>query len=229
MRYFGGKARTWKQISKLINEVNKENKPYLEPFVGGAWVLQGVKATKRYAADANKALITLYQSLQNGWVPPDDLSKEEYNHLKALKDGSDPLTAFAGFGCSFGGKWFGGYAKSGDRNYAKNAKNSLMKKVANLGGVVFKCESYDKLNPNDMVIYCDPPYQNTTGYGAIGSFDHELFWEVMREWAKNNTVLISEYNAPEDFEPILEIKTKTDIRTKTGKENRIEKVFKLRG
>ena len=41
--------------------------------------------------------------------------------------------SFVGFGCSFAGKWFGGYARSNDkRNYAKMAKNSLNKKIINL-------------------------------------------------------------------------------------------------
>jgi DNA adenine methylase len=41
-----------------------------------------------------------------------------------------------------------------------------------------------------------------------------------------NNVIISEYQAPDDFKCIWSKETKTDIRTKdNGKETRIEKLF----
>jgi hypothetical protein len=33
-------------------------------------------------------------------------------------------------------------------------------------------------------------------------FDHEEFWEYMRCWSRNNTVVISEATAPDDFRAI---------------------------
>ena len=51
----------------------------------------------------------------------------------------------------------------------------------------------------------------------------------MRNWSKNNTVIISEYEAPYDFECIKEINTKTDIRNGDGKkENRVERLFRYK-
>lgn len=51
----------------------------------------------------------------------------------------------------------------------------------------------------------------------------------MREWSKNNDVYISEYNAPDDFECVLEIPTRTDIRNKKNElDSRIERVFKYK-
>ena len=44
-----------------------------------------------------------------------------------------------------------------------------------------------------------------------------------------NIVIISEYEAPNDFECIKEINTKTDIRNRSGKrENRVERLFKFK-
>lgn len=52
----------------------------------------------------------------------------------------------------------------------------------------------------------------------------------MREWSKNNTIIISEYKAPEDFKCVGYIKTKTDINNKNGKKSeRIEKLFQYNG
>ena len=69
-------------------------------------------------------------------------------------------------------------------------------------------------------------YNETTKY-KFGRFDSETFWEWCRNTSKNgNTVIISEYKAPDDFKCIWSKETKTDIRTKdNGKETRIEKLF----
>lgn len=230
IRYLGGKSRTWKQICAFLESVRKPNQTYLEPFVGGAWVLQGMSGN-RIASDYNQSLITLYKSLQQGWNPPTEVSLELYKDVQAKKDPLNPLTAFVGFGCSYSGKWFGGLARDGSgRNYALNAYNSLMKKARTFNGVEFLHKSYLDYNPNGYLVYCDPPYQNTTGYGAVGDFDTDLFWNTMREWSKSNTVVISEYQAPSDFECVLEISTKTDMRMKNGtKDQRVERLFMFRG
>lgn len=230
MRYLGGKSRTWKSICAFLESVRKPNQTYLEPFVGGAWVLQGMSG-KRIASDYNQSLITLYQSLQQGWNPPTEVSLELYKEIQSKKDPLDPLTAFVGFGCSFGGKWFGGYAKDDSkRKYSQNAFNSLNKARSLIKGVEFSYKSYLDYSPVDYLIYCDPPYQNTTGYGATGQFDTELFWETMQKWSKSNTVVISEYNAPSDFACVLEMNTKTELRNKAGiREPRVERLFMFRG
>ena len=60
-------------------------------------------------------------------------------------------------------------------------------------------------------------------------FNTEEFWDVMRNWSKNNDVYISEYVAPDDFECVLEIQTKTDIRNgKNQLDKRVEKLFKYK-
>jgi DNA adenine methylase len=48
-------------------------------------------------------------------------------------------------------------------------------------------------------VYCDPPYQHTTGYRGTAPFDHAAFWETVRDWSRDNVVLVSEYTAPPDF------------------------------
>ena len=48
---------------------------------------------------------------------------------------------------------------------------------------------------DDDVVYCDPPYAGTDGYGR--EFDHEAFWQWCR--TRDFPVYVSEYRAPEDF------------------------------
>lgn len=230
MRYFGGKARIAKQIANYLNNVRKPNQVYLEPFVGGGWILSNINTGPNKAFDICKPLISLWNKLLCGWIPPDVVTKEDYYKAKN-GELSDELTAFIGFGCSFAGKWFGGYASTEGRNYALNAKNSLLKKIKNINKVTeFFCSDYKNIISNDCLIYCDPPYEGTTKYDYCKSFDYKEFWDIMRLWSKNNTVIISEYKAPKDFEIVLEISTKTDIRNKNcDREVRIERLFKYKG
>lgn len=46
------------------------------------------------------------------------------------------------------------------------------------------------------VVYCDPPYDGTDGYGS-SPFDSSAFWEWCR--SRSYPVYVSEYKAPEDF------------------------------
>ena len=201
----------------------------VEPFVGGCNIISKMSG-ERYCYDINEYLIEMYKAVQNGWTPPAIITEEEYDYIRNNKDKDKPLTGFVGIGCSYSGKWFGGYARNKTgRNYCLNAHNSILKQLNEIRDIKFDCKDYKELEFDDCLIYCDPPYKNTTKYSIIGSFDTEEFWNVMRNWSKNNTVIISEYEAPNDFECIKEINTKTDIRNRSGKrENRVERLFKFK-
>ncbi len=227
MRYLGGKARTAGKISSYINSLMEQNgtDTYVEPFVGAGWILERIICGNRYAFDLCQDLIALWSALQNGWIPPETLSKEEYGALREAE--CSALRAFAGFGCSHSGKWFGGYAKdSSGRNYAGNAKRSLLKKVPHILDVEFKCKSYEEVSCCDALIYCDPPYAGTTGYNSVDAFETDKFWKWARRMSKDNIVVVSEYVAPDDFECVLEIPTKTDMHG--GNMQRVEKLFRLK-
>lgn len=228
MRYLGGKSRIRKQVAEYLESVRKPEQTYFEPFCGGAWVLQEMSG-KRIASDGNNALIAMYQALQNDWNPPDFVSEEEYNQIRQLNDSHDPMTIFCGIGCSFAGKLWGGYARSSDRTcYAKTSKNSLLKQLPLIKNVDFQYGLFNEHHPENMLVYCDPPYRGTTQYGAFKSFDHDLFWQTMREWSKRNTVIISEYNAPDDFECVAEFNSRMGMTTAGNRPIRIERLFRIK-
>jgi DNA adenine methylase len=183
----------------------------------------------RLASDASPYLFSLYAALRQGWEPPTEVSEELYQILKQTKDPSNPLTAFVGYGCSFGGVFFSNPARGEDRNYAQEARNSLLKKFSRCQEVTFAHCSYERLTPGASLVYCDPPYANTTGYSAVGAFDHVAFWEKCRQWTRDGaTVLVSEYTAPEDFKVVWSIETKTDMHGE-GRKGRTEKLFEWAG
>lgn len=169
-------------------------------------------------------------------VLPQEVSKEHYNKVKqSYKDNEDVFDDWyigaIGFLSSYNGKFFdGGYAgitktKIGTvRNYYDEAKRNLIKQISLLNGIKFGCGDY-KETCSDFVnclIYCDPPYKNTTKYSSDNEFNHDEFWSWVRKMSENNIVVVSEEQAPDDFISIWDIETKRTIDNKsssTVKEN----------
>jgi len=128
------------------------------------------------------------------------------------------------------GNYGGGYARSADKNcYAKTSKNSLLKQLPLIKDVDFRYGLFHEHNPENMLVYCDPPYEGTTQYGAFKSFDHTFFWNTMREWSKKNTVIISEYKAPEDFKCVAEFNSRMGMTTGKERPVRVERLFVYNG
>lgn len=229
MKYLGGKSRIAGKLAEFINN-ERGGRPYWEPFVGGAWVCMAVGGSYRYASDIHPALITLYTALRDGWEPPEELTIDEYNELKGRKDPRNPLTAFAGFACSYGGKYFGGFTGgySGSRDYVKEAKKNLEAMREKIQGVEFHVADYRDCTPDGFCIYADPPYHGTTGY-TTGGFNHSDFWEWVRFTSQRNRVFVSEYSAPPDFVTVLEIPRKRGLHGSNGPTQEVEKLFKWGG
>ena len=81
MKYMGSKNRIAKEILPIILAERKESQYYIEPFVGGANIIDKVEGN-RIGADLNKYLIALFKKLQDGWLPPKSVSKEEFEDMK---------------------------------------------------------------------------------------------------------------------------------------------------
>ena len=128
VQYLGGKTRLAKHISTAILADTDAREVYVEPMVGGGSVLAAMAPhfERAYAGDVHEDLILMYQAIQSGWEPPSELSEDCWRELKYSEP--SPLRGFAGFGCSFAGRWFEGYARnSKGTNYAAQAARKLAK------------------------------------------------------------------------------------------------------
>jgi DNA adenine methylase len=96
--------------------------------------------------------------------------------------------------------------------------------VNSLKDIQFKCCDYTECKYTGCLIYCDPPYQGTKQYANATKFDYDLFWNTMREWSKNNIVIISEEHAPDDFTCIWEQEVSRSIKA-NNKSKSVEKLF----
>ena len=204
MQYQGGKSRISKQIATII-EKESNCDTLVSLFCGSCSIESKVNISNK--------------------------TEDEYKYIREHKDENPALTGFVGFGCSFGGKWFGGLArnKKGD-NYCARANRSLLKDFEGLKNAQFTCLDYrDVPIPKGAIVYADPPYENTTGY-SLGKFDSDEFWEYMRELSKEHIVLISEQTAPDDFERIWEQELTRILDVNKKNNFKItEKLFKWRG
>lgn len=202
MQYLGGKSRIAKQISKILNDNKRET--FVSLFCGACSIEFLVEIENKILNDYHPYLISMFQDLQNGRTFPENITEEEYRQIKDKLDEDKGLSGFVGFGCSFGGKWWGGYARQKKGlNYALTAKRSLSKKLKGIKNANFYNRDYRSVEiPDNSLVYCDPPYKETTSYSNSKDFDHEEFWNYCRELSKNNLVFISELTSPEDFVPV---------------------------
>jgi len=224
MKYAGGKARNSKMIAGYINH-HTGDAGFLEPFCGSISVGCKVNAEYKIMSDADSYMISLWRAIDNGWQPPTEVSEKTYNEIRENPDAyPKELVAFVSHACSFAGAYWGGYARDKtNREYALQGFNGIMKKKPFMKHMHFFARDYTHwASVRGMVIYCDPPYRDTTQkyrHNKKDGFDSDAFWEQVKEWAKNNIVFISEFSAPEWVgEPIYRFDCQKAMSTiKTGR------------
>ena len=216
MNYMGGKWRQSKMLTEKIGEREGEGFKYWEPFCGAMWsavrIIENLHPSSVVLSDVNKSLILLWNGLINGTVAlPPIITKEDYDRYKKTRDMNDPLTAWYGFNCSFGGMWFSSMANqeshratySSDGSTASTTRKvRILKTCHGLSIVESDYLTMLEHKPSGMVIYCDPPYEDRAKVHCFDSFDYPLFWDNIRRLSKDNHVYTTCFKHPEDFEVI---------------------------
>lgn len=227
MKYMGSKSRIAKYIVPILQECIDSNNvtTYIEPFVGGANIIDKIRCQERIGSDINPYLIALLKRVQEGKPLLDEVSKDTYNLVKdAWKDGTDKdkyeqwYVGNVGFLASYNGKY-------------QEGKRNLEKQASDLFNITLKCNEYKEYAPQNYkgcVFYLDPPYLNTNSYGINPTFDYEVFWNWTRELSKNNYVYISELVAPKDFEIVWNKSTLVSMDARNHN-TRNECLFKWKG
>jgi len=183
------------------------------------------------ASDLHQDLPLLFAALRDGWQPPEAVSLEEYKSLRHVAPSA--LRCFAGYACSFGGKWFGGYAKDNPaqgRYYAGAGARGLAKAMTLARGfrnVEFRHGAYQDVPvPPGAVLYCDPPYRGTTPPGEGWPFDSTEFWAwAGRQRAREVRVYVSEEAAPPGWRLVAEVTPHQVAMRRGGKAPLVERLF----
>ena len=233
MKYMGSKRRIAKHILPIMLQHRSDGQTWVEPFVGGGNMIEKVTGD-RIGADVNKwaieGLISIRDHVDELPKSNREFTEEDYSRLKVSDDYKHK--GFAGFAYSFGSKWMGGWRRGdghrGSRDFVAEAYRGALRQHDLIQGVEFLVCSYSMLPPlpENSLIYCDPPYKGTTKY-AIGSFDHDKFWQWCRDMSKaGHTVFVSEYSAPDDFKCIWSMDNIVSGLTVNDTQKRnVEKLF----
>lgn len=222
MVYVGSKRKLATAIVKIITENLKQGGDFIDMFCGGCSVSEALTTRnhKIYCNDGNPYLIALYKKGQGGWTP--DLtpySREFVN--KHRTDKSDlALTGECTFLYGFRGSVFGYSVMDEDgNNYYLRKRTSFLKTINSLKQATFSDYQYQDYpihnhDPENTLIYCDPPYLNTRidGYG-LKTFDHNRFWNWVKQVSEQGyRVLVSELSAPQGFISIRDFPYKHYLR-----------------
>ena len=227
MKYMGSKNRIAKHILPIMLK-ERGNRTWVEPFVGGANMIDKVQG-KRIGADINPYLIDALIAIRDCIcdLPKNnrEFTEEDYKLLR--KNDDYKYKGYAGFAFSYGGKWLGGWSRTDktsikQRDYVAESYRNAVNQSPKLKGVKLVHSRYKDLKiPDNSLIYCDPPYENTTGYKD--AFNHSDFWQWCREkHTEGHMVFISAYNAPEDFECVWSMEVSTTLNSS---KKAIEKLF----
>lgn len=236
MKYVGSKNRLAKDLVPIIQSyIDKYHIiDYYEHFIGGANIIDKIKCQNKYGSDIHPYLIALLKQAQTDTsVFPETISEDEYRLVRDNKEAyPDWYVGLVGFCASYNSKWFGGYTnkvktKIGTiRNYTDEAIRNLIKQAPNLKGIKFECKDFrDYNNIKGALLYEDIPYKGTTKY-KVDSFPYDEFYDWCRKMSKDNIVLISEYEMPDDFTCIWEKNLKCTL-DKNSRTDRIERLFTI--
>lgn len=239
MVYQGSKSRLVKYLVPIIQKYIDNNNitTYIEPMCGSCSVIENIKCKNRIATDVNDELIALLQYVKldtNLSIAPKNCSFEHYADVREnrkLNTGkyTKEYTALIGYCASYGGRYFdGGYGrdKTGKRNiYAERVEN-LKLDAPLLQDIIIMCCDYKKFKDSiGCLFYFDPPYKNTKQYSKQ-KMNYDEFYDFLRELSKNNIVLISEYDMPDDFECIWQKERKVLQKSdRTIGDKAVEKLF----
>lgn len=218
MKYMGSKRRIAKHILPImLKEAEKHGiTTWVEPFVGGGNMIDKVPdAYKRIGYDINPHTICAMIDVRDRpLLLPDIVSEEEF---KSYKDRPpESITSWVRSACAYGGLFGNVLARGSGRNYAQEAKNNAIKQSPLIQDVDFICDSYANLSFNNCLIYCDPPYKDTSKY-KTESFDYDSFYDWCREQSKDNIVFISEYSMPDVFIEVWQGNVKTNFSSSRKK------------
>lgn len=241
MVYQGSKNRLAKFLVPIIQKYINDNgiKTYIEPMCGSCSIIEKIQCENRIASDINDELITLLQYVKSDpslSIAPIDCNFEYYaevrkNRKLGTNKYSKEYTALIGYCASFGGRYYeGGFGrdKTG-RNMYKERVQNLKEDSPLLKDIEIMCCDYHQYSDyKNCLFYFDPPYKGTKKYSKQ-NIDYDDFYDFLRMLSKNNIVLISEYNMPDDFKCIWQkernVQQKSD---RTSAEKAVEKLFVIR-
>lgn len=239
MVYRGSKNKIAKYLAPQIQSYINEETIYIEPFVGGANMIDKIEAKEKIGYDINQYLIALLKRAQQQKIEYVPFTKEEYLSFRDNKHEWDKYpdwsVGYVGFVFSFFGMFFRSYTDKTQEHQQRVNNINKQSESALFKDITFKSSNFKDITidkNSHYVIYLDPPYANDPEKYNKMKFNHDELWVKCKEWKATNpniTILLSERVAPDkDWECIWQMDYKYSCGLSKPKQQ-IEKLFLYKG
>ena len=163
------------------------------------------------AGDINQSVVKMWQRAQTGrWIPDTTpITRSEFDKWSA-KPHASAQKGFYGITYGFRGIYYCPFRNGvTERRLEKAALKVTNMANGVLANVDITHGEYTQFSDlNNYIIYCDPPYKKQNIYFDENHkripFNHDEFWLWCDYMSATNTVIVSEYDAPNEYSLIWE-------------------------
>ena len=225
-----------KDITNAFERVISQDREWIKTLIVSRTEFAELKAKENKTTDDFlKLLINSFGNQKNYYLYSKEISDLKYNLAKEIIEKHD---VFSGYKQTETYKRAIEQPKqleqlirlSGLERLVQLEQLGQLERLERIDEVKATNKSYhDFSEVSGAILYLDPPYEGTTQYGYINSFNSQEFYDWAFEMAKNNIVIISSYSISDKrFEAVYSFdKARSNIQSRT-RNDKCEKLFMVK-
>ncbi len=225
-----------KDITNAFERVISQDREWIKTLIVSRTEFAELKAKENKTTDDFlKLLINSFGNQKNYYLYSKEISDLKYNLAKEIIEKHD---VFSGYKQTETYKRAIEQPKqleqlirlSGLERLVQLEQLGQLERLERIDEVKATNKSYhDFSEVSGAILYLDPPYEGTTQYGYINSFDSQEFYDWAFKMAKNNIVIISSYSISDKrFEAVYSFdKARSNIQSIT-RNDKCEKLFMVK-
>ena len=225
-----------KDITNAFERVVSQDREWIKTLIVSRTEFAELKAKENKTTDDFlKLLINSFGNQKNYYLYSKEISDLKYNLAKEIIEKHD---VFSGYKQTETYKRAIEQPKqleqlirlSGLERLVQLEQLGQLERLERIDEVKATNKSYhDFSEVSGAILYLDPPYEGTTQYGYINSFNSQEFYDWAFKMAKNNIVIISSYSISDKrFEAVYSFdKARSNIQSRT-RNDKCEKLFMVK-
>ena len=225
-----------KDITNAFERVVSQDREWIKTLIVSRTEFTEIKAKENKTTDDFlKLLINSFGNQKNYYLYSKEISDLKYNLAKEIIEKHD---VFSGYKQTETYKRAIEQPKqleqlirlSGLERLVQLEQLGQLERLERIDEVKATNKSYhDFSGVSGAILYLDPPYEGTTQYGYINSFNSQEFYDWAFKMAKNNIVIISSYSISDKrFEAVYSFdKARSNIQSRT-RNDKCEKLFMVK-
>ena len=225
-----------KDITNAFERVVSQDREWIKTLIVSRTEFAELKAKENKTTDDFlKLLINSFGNQKNYYLYSKEISDLKYNLAKEIIEKHD---VFSGYKQTETYKRAIEQPKqleqlirlSGLERLVQLEQLGQLERLERIDEVKATNKSYhDFSEVSGAILYLDPPYEGTTQYGYINSFNSQEFYDWAFKMSKNNIVIISSYSISDKrFEAVYSFdKARSNIQSRT-RNDKCEKLFMVK-